>query len=80
MAWRTLGDFGVDILIEVAEQLSDEDFQRTCALMRQDLPSADSRTTSCYNAGTLACLPKKATGVDPEGGNFINHLIPDPSL
>ena len=70
--WRKLGDFGISIIYDVAVQISALDFDDTKHRLRDELNSGDADSTATFNDGTLACLPKKPSGVDGEVGEFYS--------
>ena len=68
-AYKKLGQFAIDILHEVAQTLctpsgADE--------LRQAYADRCHHQTHAFNHSLLCCLPKKATGTDPEMGDYYS--------
>ena len=67
MAWKALGDLGIDTLFEAASALQEPgatEFLRGC--------SGEVETDEHeFNLAILCCLPKKPTGTDPEIGQYF---------
>ena len=63
--WRALGHLGIEILLDVAEFMEKGEAEATFIEAYQD--ECQEGEHNC-NTSTLVCLPKEATGEDPELG------------
>ena len=65
--WRALGHLGTEILLDVAEFMEKGEAEVTFIEAYQDECQEGEHN---YNTSTLVCLPKEATGEDPELGAY----------
>ena len=67
-AWRALKGIGITVLYDVARALRSESSQREMSEAFADIEENGGHN---YNLSTLVCLPKAATGEDPEFGAYF---------
>ena len=69
MAFKSLGDFGVDILFDVIQTLMRDDALEILTDTFSKLPSEQARS---FNESILCLLPKKPTGTDDSNGTYYH--------